>query len=137
MFDNNFKSVIYKAKLLKDTVADSISNNGILKNARITMTFKCLSNFWRSLEMPLTNCKVELKLMWAKYFVLAVTDADNVGGNSSNVIFTIKDTKLYLAVVTLSAKDNKRLSKLFSKGFERSVYLNEYKTKSENKNTTI
>ena len=75
--------------------------------------------------------------MWAKYFVLAVTDADNVGGNSSNVIFTIKDTKLYLAVVTLSAKDSKRLSKLFSKGFERSVYLNEYNTKSENKNTTI
>ena len=75
--------------------------------------------------------------MRAKYFDLAVTGADNVGGNSSNVIFTIKDTKLYLAVVILSAKDNKRLSKLFSEEFERSMYLNEYKTKSENKNVTI
>ena len=36
----------------------------------------------------------------------------------------------------MSAKDNQKLSKLLSKGFERSVYYNEYKTKSENKNTT-
>ena len=43
--------------------------------------------------------------------------------------------KLYATVVTLSAKDNQKLSKLLSKGFERSVYRNEYRTKSENKNT--
>ena len=53
-----------------------------------------------------------------------------------NNIFTIKDRKLYVPVVTLSAKDNNKLSKLLTKGFERSVYWNEYKTKSENKNTT-
>ena len=51
-------------------------------------------------------------------------------------MFTIKDTKLYAPVVTLSARDNRKLSKLLSKGFERSVYWNENKTKSENKNTT-
>ena len=39
-------------------------------------------------------------------------------------------------VVILSARDNQKLSKLLSKGFERSVYWNGYKTKSENKNTT-
>ena len=38
--------------------------------------------------------------------------------------------------MTLSAKDNQKLSKLFSKGFVTSLYWNEYKTKSENKNTT-
>ena len=43
--------------------------------------------------------------------------------------------KLYATVVTLSAKDNQKLSKLLSKGSERSVYRNEYRTKSENKNT--
>ena len=47
--------------------------------------------------------------------------------------FTIKDTKLYVLVVTLSAKDNKKLSALLSKESERSIYWNEYKTKSENK----
>ena len=37
--------------------------------------------------------------------------------------------------VTLSARDNKKSTTLLSTGFERSVYWNEYKTKSENKNT--
>ena len=53
-----------------------------------------------------------------------------------NIIFTIKDTKFYAPVVTLSVKDTQKLLKLLSKGFERSVYWSEFKTKSENKNTT-
>ena len=61
---------------------------------------------------------------------------DNFNANSNKIIFTFKDTKLYVAVVTLSARDNKELSKLLSKELDRSVYCNEYKTKSENKNTT-
>ena len=53
-----------------------------------------------------------------------------------NIIFTIKDTKLYVPVVTLSVKDTQKLLKHLSKGFERSVYWNEFKRKSENKNMT-
>ena len=45
----------------------------------------------------------------------------------------MKDTKLYVPVVTLSARDKQNLAKILSKGFERSVCQNEYKTKSENK----
>ena len=52
------------------------------------------------------------------------------------IILFLQDTKLYVHVVTLSVRDNQKLSKLLSKGFERSAYWNEYKTKSENKNTT-
>ena len=52
------------------------------------------------------------------------------------IILFLQDTKLYVHVVTLSVTDNQKLSKLLSKGFERSAYWNEYKTKSENKNTT-
>ena len=51
------------------------------------------------------------------------------------ILFSLSKTQTYFLVVTLSAKDNQKLSKLLSKGFERSVYWNEYKTKSENKNT--
>ena len=50
---------------------------------------------------------------------------------NANIIFTIKDTKLYVPVVTLSARDNRKLSKILSKGFERSVYWNECKTKQK------
>ena len=60
--------------------------------------------------MPLIHCKVELKLKWTKYFVLAAAGADNNDGNSNNNIFTIKDAKLYVPVVTLSARDNQKLS---------------------------
>ena len=54
----------------------------------------------------------------------------------NNFVFTIKDTKLYVPVVTLSTRDNQKLSKLFGKGFGRSVYQNEYETKSESKTKT-
>ena len=128
-----FKSLKYKANLLKNTEADG--TYGILKH---TVSLKYLSNFWRSIEMQLINCKVELKLKWKKYCVLYAAGVDNVKGNASdnNIIFIIKDTKLYDPVVTLSARDNQKLSKILSKGFERSVYWNKYKTKSENKATT-
>ena len=88
------------------------------------MPLKYSSNFWRSLEIPLVNCKVELKLRWTKHCVLSVAGADNANGNNNdnNVIFIIKGTKLYVPVVTLSARDNQKLSKRLSKGFEKSVY---------------
>ena len=84
--------------------------------------------------MSLINCKVELKLRWTNY-VLSAAGNDNLN-NIGNIIFTIKDTKWYIPVVTLSSRGNQKFSKLLSKGFKRSVYWNEYKTKSDDKNTT-
>ena len=45
-------------------------------------------------------------------------------------------TNVYVLVGVLSERDNKKLSKLEIKGFERSLYWNEYETKTETKNTT-
>ena len=58
----------------------------------------------------------------------------NTNANHDNVTFTIKVTKLHVLVITSSAKDNQKLSKLLSKWYEQSVYWNEHKTKSEIKN---
>ena len=127
---NNFKSFEYKANLLGNTEADGA--NGILKNTTIAVPL----NFWRFLEMSLINYKVALKLKWPSYCVLSALGANANNANSKNITFTIKDTKLYVPIITLSVKHNQKLSKFLSKGFERSVYWNEYKTKSENKNTT-
>ena len=56
--------------------------------------------------MQLIHCKAELKLKWTKYCVSFAPGADNVNGNDdNNIIFTIKDTKLYVTVVTLLARD--------------------------------
>ena len=99
--NNNFKSFKYKAKLLGNTSADGA--NGILRNATIAVPLKYLNNFWILLEMALVNCKVGLKLKWTKYCVLSAARTDNVNGNNydNNIIFTIKDTKLYVPAVTL------------------------------------
>ena len=62
--NSNFNSFEYKAKLIGKTVAQDPLNyaNGVLKNAAIAFRLKYLSNFWRSLEIPLISCKVKLKL---------------------------------------------------------------------------
>ena len=66
--------------------------------------------------MPLIHCKVELKLKCTKYCVLSAAGNDNANANLNNIVFTIKDTKLFVSVKTLSASDNQKLSKLLSKG---------------------
>ena len=45
--------------------------------------------------------------------------------------FQTTSTKLYIPIVTLSTKDNVNLTKQLEKGFKRSVYWNEYKSKIE------
>ena len=89
--------------------------------------------------MQLISCKEKLRYKWTKYCVFSSAGNENVindDDHANNIILTIKYTKLYVHLVTLSARDNKKLSKLLRKGSERSVYWNEYKTKSEYKNTT-
>ena len=77
--------------------------------------------------MLFSNWKVELKLKWIKYCVLSVAGNENDisnNDNANNIIFIFKDIKLYVPVVTLSAKDNQKLSQRLSKEFERSVCWN-------------
>ena len=55
--DNNAPSFRYKASIIGNT-----ENNGTKNGVKVAVPLKYLSNFWRSLEMPLINCKVELSL---------------------------------------------------------------------------
>ena len=64
--------------------------------------------------MPLINSKIHLELEWSKDCVLP-----KVAGASK---FIIRDTKLYVPVVTLSKKDNKDFIEQQNKGFQRSIY---------------
>ena len=72
--------------------------------------------------MPLINCKIHLELNFTKDCVMS-TIADTT--------FKIKNTKLYVLIITLSTKDNAKLVKLLEEGFKRPVYWNEHKTKIE------
>ena len=113
----------YKVELLGNPVLDG---NIAKRSVKVVVPLKCLSNFFRSLEMPLINCKIKLNLTWKKECVLS-TDA-------GDAVFIINDTKMYVPVVTLSKEDNKDFIEEQNKGFQRSIYWNEYKTKERNKN---
>ena len=68
------------------------------------------------------NFKVEVKLKWTKNCVFSAAGNENEinnDDNANNIIFRIKDTKLYAPVVILSARDNQELSKRLSKGLGR------------------
>ena len=84
--------------------------------------------------MPLINCKIKLNLTWKKECVLSTLDNDAAANPENNAVFIINDTKLYVPVVTLSKEDNKDFIEQQNKGFQRSIYWNEYKTKELTEN---
>ena len=111
--DDNAPSFKHKASLIGDT-----GNNGRKNGIKIAVPLKYLSNFWRSLEMPLINCKVELSLKWYERCLLTA---------ATTATFKITDAKLYVPIVTLSVEDNTKLTRLLNEGFKRPIYWNEYK----------
>ena len=122
----------YKVNSLGDPV---VANNVARRDVKIVVPLKYLSNFFRSLEMPLINCKIKLNLTWKKECVLS-TDNDVVAPNlDNNPVFIINCTKLYVPVVTLSKEENKDFIEQQNKGFQRSIYWKEYKTKEQNVNS--
>ena len=68
----------FRTKITGQTAADN--NNGNISgrvDVEIMVPLKYLSNFWRTLEMPLINCEVELILNWSVNCVIIYTDVNN------------------------------------------------------------
>ena len=105
----NSESFDYKANFMENGVTQ---NNLTKNNVKIVVPLKYLSNFWRSLNIPLINCEVELILTWFKNCVLINKSTRDADYNADpiiyeidipeNAIFQITDTKLYVPVVSLS-----------------------------------
>ena len=95
---NATDSFNFKTKITGQA-ADDNNNGNIARrvDVEIMIPLKYLSNFWRTLEMPLINCEVERILTWSAGCVIIYTDVvDQVP------TFTITETNLYVRVVTLS-----------------------------------
>ena len=118
---------------------NGVTHNNLTKNdVKIVVPLKYLSNFWRSLNIPLINCEVELILTWFKNCVLIdkiTRDADynidlNVReiNNPEDAIFQITDKKLYVPVVTLSKESDIKLLEQLKSGFKRTVKWNKYRS---------
>ena len=114
----NPASFKYKSSFFKTLTDD---DNGVFKDVKIAFPLKYLSNFFRSLEMSLTNCKIHLELSCDKNCVMSTF---------AETTFKLISTKLYVTIVTLSTKCNVNLTKQLNEGFKRSVYWNEYKNRS-------
>ena len=91
--DNLTDSESFKSKV---KITGKTPNNGNTNDVEIIVPLKYLGNFWRTLEMPLIDCEVNLILIWSKYCV--ITNSTGEGK------FAITETKLYVPVVTLSTK---------------------------------
>ena len=63
------------------------------KNVGIMVSLAYLSALWRSLELPLINCEINLILTWSTNCVIASTNVVN-----ENATFAITDTKLYVPI---------------------------------------
>ena len=96
------------------------------KNVEIMVPIKYLSNFWRTLEMPLINSEVNLILTWSANCVIVSTNVSN-----QNATFAITDTKLYVPVITLSQQDNTKLLQQLKSGFKRVINQKKYLSKPE------
>ena len=90
------------------------------------VTLKDLSNAWRTLQMPLFNCEINLILTWFANCVIS-----NATVNQGTT-FEITDTKLYVPVVTLSTDDNGKLLQQFKSGFKSTIKLEKISIKNNN-----
>ena len=119
----NSESFKYKTSITGNTYnigddEDNYDANKVGKNeAKIVIPLKYLSNFWRTLDIPLINCEVEITLTWTKNCILADATVRAAGNNNdpqaivapTELEFQRTGTKLYIPVVTLSKENNIKL----------------------------
>ena len=110
----------------KTKITSQTGDNGRMDNVEIMVPLKYLSNFCRTIEMPLINYEVELILTWSANCVIIYTDVAD-----QNLTFTIRETNLYVPVVTLSTQNNAKLLPQLKSGFKRTISWNKYLSKPE------
>ena len=106
----------------------------------LAIPLKQLRNFWRSLKIPLMNCKIELILNWSTNCVklsntrrnaivteLSAANLSNVKAavniSTTNATFPITDTKLYVPVVTLLTENDKKAFRTIKNRIQKSYQV--------------
>ena len=112
-----------KSSKSKIKITGNTPNNGNEKDVDIMVPLKYLSNFWRTLEMTLINCEVNLTLTWS----LTCVTTNSTGAGR----FLITDTKLCVPVITLSTQDNSKLLQQLKSGFKRVINWNKSLSKPD------
>ena len=122
---------------------NGVRHNNLTQNdVKVVVPLKHLSNIWKSLNISLINCEVELILTWFKNCVLIdkLTREANYAANPvvyeidnpENAIFEIKDTKLYVPVVPLSKEDDIKLLEQIKSGFKKNYKMEQIQITNDN-----
>ena len=138
---NNNKTITSKSFEYKTKIIGRTPNNNNISVAEIVGPLKYLSNFWRSLDLPLINCEIELDLKWIKNCVISEIsrtfravnpNANPVGYQvetaTTGATFQIKNAKIYVSVVTLSINDNVKFLENIKQGFKGTISWNKYRS---------
>ena len=104
----------------KQKLAGKTADGGT-KDIEIMVPLKYLSSFWRTLEMPLINCEINLILTWSDKHVLY--------SDIKATTFATTDTKLYVLVVTLSTQNKSKLLQQLKSGFKGTINWNKCQSK--------
>ena len=117
--NSNINYSIKDSKFLnnKTSITRKLEGNNTEKEAEIIVPLKHLSNFWRTLDMPLINCKINLILTWSENCLFTSKATRNANpdtnpavaaiNNPTNATFKITDIKLYVSFVTLAIETDK------------------------------
>ena len=136
--ENNFK--IYNNKTIasksfgyKTEIIGSTPNINNILDVEVAVPLKCLSSFWRSLDLQLINCEIKLDLRWTKNCVISeISRTPIVIGNppvqemateTTAATFQITNAKLYVPAVTLSIDDNIKFLENIRQGFKENKFL--------------
>ena len=140
--DNNINYSIKDSKSFdyKTSITGKIEGNNTKNEAEIVVPLKYLSNFWRTVDIPLINCEVSLALTRTENCVITnkayrKADAETAVvriDNPINAAFQIRDTNLHVPVVTLSTENDKKLLGKLRTRFKRTIKWNKYKSEMTN-----
>ena len=115
--DNITRSEPFKSKV---KITGKTPDDKNTKDVGIIVPLIYLSNFWKTLEMPLINCEVNIELTQSKDCVFTNSTGE---GN-----FQSTETNLYVPVGTLSSQDNAKLLQQLRSGFKRTINWSQYES---------
>ena len=108
----------------------------IILRRRVVVPLNYLSNFWRSLDLSLSNSEIELDLSWLEVCVVfEISRTPKISANSApnpstdlfppiqttTAIFQINSAKLYVPLSKLSINDNIKFLENIKQGFKSTV----------------
>ena len=129
----------------KTSITGRLEGKNTEKEIAIAVPLQHLRNFWRTLDIPLINCEINLILTWSKNCLIAskakrdadpdVNPAVASVNDPTDETFKVTDTKLFVPAVTLSTEDDKLIEQLKTR-IRRTIDWNKYRSEVTTKAKT-